>query len=32
MTATLVLGIVSLIAFMALGAAKPGKSIFDKGE
>ena len=32
MTATLVAGIVSLILFVVIGAAKPGKSIFDKGQ
>ena len=31
MIATLVAGIISLIAFVAIAAAKPGKSIFDQG-
>ena len=29
MTATLIFGIVSLVVFLAIAAAKPGKSVFD---
>ena len=29
MTATLVAGVVSLVVFIAIAAAKPGKSIFS---
>ena len=30
MVSTLIAGIVSVIAFLALAAARPGKSLFDK--
>ena len=29
MTATLIFGIVSLVVFFVIAAAKPGKSVFD---
>ena len=30
MTITVISGIVSVVAFLALAAARPGKSLFDK--
>ena len=30
MTSTFIAGIVSVLAFLALAAARPGKSLFDK--